>query len=70
MDETTESVAARYIGNGEFFSGIPAHDLSAAEWADLTLEQRQLCVTSGLYTVTLAQSDEAPSRSPLPSKKK
>jgi hypothetical protein len=43
----------RYIGNGAFVSGVPARDLSAAEWLALTEEQREAAKT--LYV-----ADETP----------
>nr|ASV43903.1 hypothetical protein [Hot spring virus BHS1] len=49
-----DEVAAIYNGAGEFFGGIPARDLTLAEFEALTPDQRELCATSGLYTITPA----------------
>jgi len=40
----------RYLSDGSaWVDGIPARDLSAEEWAELTPEQRFHAVASGLY---------------------
>jgi hypothetical protein len=39
----------RYVGNGEFISGVPARDLTAEEWEGLTEAQRQTALGCGLY---------------------
>ena len=41
--------SAVYTGAGAFVHGIPARDLTAAEWAALTDAQRAFATASGLY---------------------
>jgi hypothetical protein len=36
---------------GEYVTGIPARDLSPAEWEGLTEDQRQTAIKCGLYQV-------------------
>ncbi|HEY8311985.1 MAG TPA: hypothetical protein VIG47_15580 [Gemmatimonadaceae bacterium] len=38
-----------YVGNGHFVSGVPARDISDAEFALLGDEERANVVSSGLY---------------------
>jgi hypothetical protein len=38
-------------GKGEFINGVPARDLSTAEWEGLTAEQRQACLSTRLYKI-------------------
>jgi hypothetical protein len=38
-----------YKGNGEFVSGVPARDLTEAEWEQLSKEQKKAALDSGLY---------------------
>lgn len=40
----------RYIGDGAYFQGIPARDLSDDEFAALSEAQQQALLASGLYT--------------------
>lgn len=50
-------------GTSHFLTGIPARDLTARDWAELTPEQRAMCIASGLYTseaVEAAIADAAP----------
>lgn len=42
-------IAYRYTGRGEFYQGIPARDLTAAEVAALTDEQRAAVASGRLY---------------------
>lgn len=42
-------IKARYTGNGEFYEGIPARDLTDVEYAALTDEQRRLVDSGKLY---------------------
>ena len=39
----------KYTGAGEFYSGVPARDLTDGDWAGLTPEQRDLVMGGGLY---------------------
>lgn len=38
--EQPTPTAMRYVGAGDFVSGVPTRDLTAAEWAQLSDEQR------------------------------
>jgi hypothetical protein len=42
-------MAIKYVGDGEFLSGIPARDLTEAEWESLSKEQQKAALNSGLY---------------------
>ena len=42
---------ARYTGNGEYWSGIPARDLSPEEYDALSEDQRRLVDSGRLYEV-------------------
>jgi len=39
----------KYVGGGEFYHGIPARDLSEADWARLSQEQQKLVAAGPLY---------------------
>jgi predicted flap endonuclease-1-like 5' DNA nuclease len=39
----------KYVGDGEFLSGIPARDLDKQEWARLSETARTDAIESGLY---------------------
>lgn len=39
----------RYIGAGAFFEGIPARDLTEADWAALSKEQQTAVANSAIY---------------------
>jgi len=40
-----------YLGDGsQWIDGIPARDLTADEWAELTEAQQAHAIASGLYT--------------------
>jgi predicted flap endonuclease-1-like 5' DNA nuclease len=39
----------KYVGVGEFLSGIPARDLTEAEWESLSKAQQKAAIESGLY---------------------
>ncbi len=43
------TIKFKYTGAGHFYQGIPARDLTEADWAGLTLEQRDLVMGGGLY---------------------
>lgn len=48
-------IKARYLGDGAVFhGGIPARDLTDAEFAALTPEQQRLVEESPIYAVTPA----------------
>lgn len=47
----------RFRGGG-FLLGVPARDLTAAEWAALTDEQRSAAGWSGLYDFEFGESQE------------
>lgn len=55
----------RYVGAGSFYHGIPARDLSQAEYEALTEDQRKLVREGSLYrhekddAVAGAAADEA-----------
>ena len=51
MDELPEPIAARYVGAGAFLQGMPARDVTVAEWEALTEDQRALGVALGLYVL-------------------
>lgn len=69
MDKTTEraSIAlppddspyARFVANehGGFVPGVPARDLTRAEWLNLDKETRATCRATGLYTLTKEHAD-------------
>lgn len=46
---TRSVVEVLYIGFGAFLPGVPARDLSAAEWAALDEETRELALALDLY---------------------
>ena len=39
----------KYIGNGNYYQGIPARDLSADEWKAIPRRKRKVLVDLGLY---------------------
>ncbi len=43
------TIRVKYIGNGEYYYGIPARDLTEAEYAALSEEQRRLVDSGKLY---------------------
>ena len=47
--QSTHAQAAKYVGDGTSFVGIPARDLTAEEVAALTPEQKLMLVASGMY---------------------
>lgn len=55
----------KYTGkDAAWISGIPARDLSAAEWAALTPDQQQHALSSGLYVAAPAiEAGEPPAQS-------
>lgn len=69
MDKTTERANitlppddtpyARYTPDehGGFIPGMPARDLTRAEWLALAKETRAVCRTTGLYTLTKDNAD-------------
>lgn len=44
-----EAIAARYVGAGEYWPGVPARDLTVSEWTGLDPATRQAVLTNGLY---------------------
>lgn len=45
-------IKAKFIGaDGEYLNGIPARDLTAEDWAQLTNEQQEAVATSPLYEI-------------------
>ena len=54
-------IYATYIGDGAFVNGVPARDLTKAEWDELTAEQRKAAVDLKLYRVN-AHTREEPLR--------
>ena len=40
-----------YIGGGDFLAGLPARDMSGAEWLDYPADLRQSALDLGLYQV-------------------
>jgi hypothetical protein len=50
-------IKAKYQGGG-FIQGIPARDLSDDEWKDLSKEQQDLVIKSGLYKLSDKQAKE------------
>ncbi len=53
-------VYARYTGNGEFYNGIPARDLSAEEYAALSEEQKALVDSGRVYEIVKVARVEPP----------
>lgn len=49
-------VMAQYVGHGSFIRGIPARDLTAAEYKLLGQAQREVLEISGLYVIVEAQN--------------
>lgn len=43
------NVKFTYIGQGDFYNGIPARDLTDEDWELLTDEQKELVASSSLY---------------------
>lgn len=50
----------RYIGQNEYYTGVPARDLTADDMAALSDEQRDLVLTGHLYE----QINETPATAP------
>ena len=50
-------VAVRYAGPG-FVLGVPARDLTAEEWAGLSVEQQGAVGQSGVYVFEIVEEDE------------
>jgi hypothetical protein len=51
----------KYVGDGAYFQGIPARDLTDEEFAALPAEQQQILLDSGLYApAETAEAPEAP----------
>jgi hypothetical protein len=44
-------MTVKFIGGDRYVSGVPARDLTDAEWAALSDEERVLCEGLGLYQV-------------------
>ena len=40
-----------YCGGGDFLAGLPARDMSGAEWLDYPADLRQSALDLGLYQV-------------------
>lgn len=52
QETSSEPTYARFAApEGYFISGIPARDLTRAEWDELSEELRTLALGSGLYTI-------------------
>lgn len=50
MDKETEITQLTYNGrDGAHLTGIPARDLEPADIEQLTTQQLEICLTSGLY---------------------
>ena len=47
---------ARYVGDGDYVPGIPARDLSAAEWKKISETVREQLVEAGLYRPVSSKS--------------
>ena len=52
-------IMARYVGNGEFLSGIPARDLESGDWARLSPARQELVKSSPLYVI---EAPETPAK--------
>lgn len=39
----------KYIGNGSYYQGVPARDLSEDEWSAIPRRKRKVLVELGLY---------------------
>lgn len=48
-------IKAKYVGAGDYLNGIPARDLTEADWAQLTSEQQVAVATSPLYEIQAAK---------------
>lgn len=48
-----------YVGNGRFIHGVPARDLSEAEFAELDADLQDAVLTSGIYNVEEAAASDA-----------
>jgi len=57
MSDGQTVTVVRFRGGG-FLLGVPARDLTAAEWAALTDEQRSAAGWSGLYELEFGESQE------------
>jgi len=53
-------IVARYVKPGEFFSGIPAKDLTRAEFDALDADQKRSVTESGVYVIVAADLKPAP----------
>lgn len=45
----TETIVVEYIGDGAFEQGIPARNLTADEWAEISTETQKRLIASGVY---------------------
>jgi len=52
--KTASTPAGAIFNGGGHFSGIPARNLTPAEWAAMTDKQRAALTASGLYTEAAA----------------
>lgn len=61
-------MTVKYIGDGAYFHGVPARDLTDEEFAALPEAQQQALLASGLYTQGSAptRGKKAPAAEPAP----
>lgn len=46
------AIRAKYVGEGQFYPGLPADDITDEVWGTLTKEQRDLVRASSIYEVS------------------
>lgn len=47
--DTAPAAHVRYIGGGDFLHGVPARDLTRAEWDAIDTDTQALALALGLY---------------------
>jgi hypothetical protein len=56
-----QPIRYRYTGDGTtYVEGVPARDLTRAEWNALTAEQKKAVRSSGLYERAAGRQDDEP----------
>ncbi len=50
----------KYVGNGAFFSGLPARDMTLEEWESYPEELRSAALSADLYLLPVAKKSGKP----------
>jgi hypothetical protein len=62
MMPKSQNVYARYVGEGRYVFGVPARDLSKAEWNSLSKERQNFALEAGTHVIEA--SAPKPKKSP------